>query len=253
MIYVFDGTFYGFLNCIFECFEMKEWHAVPITETIYQPSFFDNSRWILTDEAKAERILKGLRQKIGSVKIREFYSVFLSEDPQAWKALFAIGVALFKQDGGILENYGNTEVLYVSQILKKVHRESHRMKAFVRFHKSADGVFVAMITPDFNVLPLIVSFFKKRYLDQSWLIYDVKRNYGIHCDGYSIKEVQLNKEEQDEIDVPDTSITEDALEKHFQQLWKQYFKSTNIEARRNMKMHLQHLPVRYWKYLVEKN
>ncbi|MGY0039832.1 DUF4130 domain-containing protein [Pedobacter sp. NJ-S-72] len=35
-------------------------------------------------------------------------------------------------------------------------------------------------------------------------------------------------------------------------LWKDYFKSTNIAARKNTKLHIQHVPKRYWKYLTEK-
>lgn len=33
-------------------------------------------------------------------------------------------------------------------------------------------------------------------------------------------------------------------EEHFQNLWKRYYQSTNIEARRNMKLHLQLVPKR---------
>ena len=51
----------------------------------------------------------------------------------------------------------------------------------------------------------------------------------------------------------DTSITLDAQEALYDQLWKDYFKSTNIVERRNIKLHLQHVPKRYWKYLTEKN
>lgn len=38
----------------------------------------------------------------------------------------------------------------------------------------------------------------------------------------------------------------------FQKLWQDYFKSTNIESRKNMKLHTRHIPKRYWKYLSEK-
>lgn len=41
-------------------------------------------------------------------------------------------------------------------------------------------------------------------------------------------------------------------EKVFQELWKAYFKSTTIKERRNPKLHRQNLPVRFWKYLIEK-
>ena len=41
-------------------------------------------------------------------------------------------------------------------------------------------------------------------------------------------------------------------EELYQQLWQQYFSSVNIVARKNMKLHIQHMPRRYWRYLVEK-
>jgi probable DNA metabolism protein len=44
----------------------------------------------------------------------------------------------------------------------------------------------------------------------------------------------------------------DEKESLYQELWKQYFDSVNIKARRNMKLHIQHVPKRYWKYLIEK-
>ena len=38
----------------------------------------------------------------------------------------------------------------------------------------------------------------------------------------------------------------------YQDLWNNYFKSTNIKSRINKKLHTQHIPKRYWKYLSEK-
>ena len=35
-------------------------------------------------------------------------------------------------------------------------------------------------------------------------------------------------------------------------LWKEYFNAINIKERNNPKLHRQNLPVRYWKYLTEK-
>ncbi|HMX40265.1 MAG TPA: DUF4130 domain-containing protein, partial [Saprospiraceae bacterium] len=43
------------------------------------------------------------------------------------------------------------------------------------------------------------------------------------------------------------------LEGSYQRLWRTYFSSTNIRERRNMKLHLQNVPSRYWKYLSEKH
>jgi probable DNA metabolism protein len=41
-------------------------------------------------------------------------------------------------------------------------------------------------------------------------------------------------------------------EVEYQVLWKSYFDSVNIKERKNPKLHLQHVPRRYWKYLSEK-
>ena len=44
----------------------------------------------------------------------------------------------------------------------------------------------------------------------------------------------------------------DKDEKLFQQLWKTYFKAICIKERLNPRKHRQDMPVRYWKYLTEK-
>jgi len=125
------------------------------------------------------------------------------------------------------------------------------MKAFIRFVKSDDGLYTAVVEPDFNVLPLIVEFFKNRYADQDWLIYDLRRNYGFHYSANEIHEVSGNI--NDTIPNPyGLELNIDPKELEYQHLWSTYFKSTNIEARKNLKLHLRHVPKRYWKYLVEK-
>lgn len=63
--------------------------------------------------------------------------------------------------------------------------------------------------------------------------------------------MELSKEEKNAL-TQDSVITLDEKDEYFQHLWKQYYHSTNIEARRNMKLHIKHVPKRYWKYLVEK-
>lgn len=252
MVYVFDGSYQGFLCCVFECFEMKEWQAIPVSQALHQPDFFMPHRDIMTDYVKAERIQKALKDKFGKNTSYNIYKSFLSEDALDWKASFYIMLHLFKGKTDILENYGDAQVLYFHQTLKKISRESHRMKAFIRFSKSNDGLYYAIIDPDFNVLPLILYFFKNRYADQPWIIYDVKRNYGFHYDMKIVSEIQMETEAQNTMKSTSLSIALDERDELFKRLWKQYFKSTNIEARKNMKLHLQYVPKRYWKYLVEK-
>ncbi|WP_417885830.1 TIGR03915 family putative DNA repair protein [Zunongwangia sp.] len=122
------------------------------------------------------------------------------------------------------------------------------MEAFVRFELLKDDIFFAKINPDFNILPLILKHFKTRLADQKWIIYDLKRNIGSY---YNLKKISYitiyfkNK----------ASITKNIIknnEKNYQILWKSYFESTTISSRKNTKLHLQHVPKRYWKFLTEK-
>lgn len=252
MYYLFDGSYAGFLCCVFESFERKEQNVNPLMPQQFSGDFFIDKRDIYTDSAKAKRVQDGLQRKIGVEKTKDFYRVFLSEDGKAWNASFKIITAIFKTGIAILENFGDVDVLYFAQTLKKVSRERHRMKAFVRFQKSSDGMYFALIEPDFNVLPLVADFFRKRYADQLWLIYDVKRKYGLLYDKVAVSEVALSPEQKQSLTAPVIAISLDEQDEKFQNLWQQYFKSTNIEARKNLKLHLQHVPKRYWKYLVEK-
>ena len=126
------------------------------------------------------------------------------------------------------------------------------MEAFVRFRLTKDDIYFAIIEPDFNVLPIIIKHFKSRYADQKWLIYDIKRKIGAYYD--------LNKTEYVSMELPEdigisggNSEYFDPGEIYFQKLWKEYFDSTNIKSRVNMRLHVQHVPKRYWKYLSEKS
>jgi probable DNA metabolism protein len=138
----------------------------------------------------------------------------------------------------------------MNQTAKKVDREKHRMKAFIRFQKTKDELYYAIVQPDFNVLPLIAAHFKERYADQYWLIYDVRRKYGLYYDRHIVEEVKIDFTEN----ISDAALKSmyDEQEDLYQSLWQTYFKNVNIAARKNMKLHIQHMPKRYWKYLTEK-
>jgi len=250
--YEFDGTYAGYLTGLFECFERKEWEASPIVSHSGPRELFGEVRTVVSDPAKAKRVQAGLVKRLGAEKAARFWQNFLSEEAAAWRVGYRVARQVFLSGSQVLENYGDKDVLFFSQTVKKVSRERHRIKAFVRFAKSADGLYVATVEPDFNVLPLVVSFFRSRYADQPWLIFDAKRDYGMHYDGNSVTEVVREPVNGTSDRRNGLALAWDARNEQVERLWKQYFKSTNIEARRNLRLHLRHLPKRYWKYLVEK-
>lgn len=248
---LYDGSFDGLFTAIFEVFEYR-YRDVEIAsrESFHQENIFAEIHETITQTEKSDRVLNKLEQNIGKQGIHQLLKVFLSEDPNRETLILSAVQQSIKHPGeNILQNFADSHILKISKIGKSVDRERHRMTAFVRFEKMQDDVFFAKIDPDFNVLPLIRKHFKDRYQDQKWMIYDLRRNYGIlydleNCDFfYPEEKLNLHQYQQKFHDE----------EKNYQTLWQRYFTKTNIVERKNLKLHIQHVPKRYWKYLTEKS
>lgn len=250
-LFLFDGTLEGLLTSVFEYYERKPGTIRLVAAAHFEPVLLDEVLEITSDEAKARRVWEGLRKKIGSDWLLRFYKAFLSEDAQTFQQLFHFACYIFDNPKGAEQNFGHPAVIAVTQMERSVSRERHRMKAFIRFQETADGIFYAPIEPDFNVLPLISQFFKNRYADQRWIIYDLRRKYGLYYNLDQVAEIVLEQAPE----LKSNSLSEDLLhgkEQLYGLLWHDYFRSTNIPARKNMKLHIRHVPKRYWKYLTEK-
>lgn len=254
ILYKFDGSFTGLLCCVFESFSAKENQVQVVSERFYQPSIFHQTKEIHSEEEKANRVWKAFVEKVNPEDKTKFFSSFLSEKPDIFQHLFHLARKVFIHGGKYAKNFADPDVLAISQMAKSVSRERHRMKAFIRFKKAADGLFYAIISPDFNVIPLIQKHFKDRYADQTWLIYDERRKYGIFYDLDSVQTVTLTFNEfKTSVDTQLPALQlNDEKEELYDLLWKDYFQTTNIQERKNTKLHLQHVPKRYWRYLNEK-
>ncbi len=248
---VYDGSFTGLLSAVFDVYEYKFRDVSIVTEAQRQDTIFGEAHIVYTDEAKAARVWKGLKQRLPASALTAFYKTYLSEERGMEDMLLQYAQYAFSSSQNIEQDYSHAAVSYITATAKKVHREKHRMEAFVRFQQTADGLYYATVEPDFNVLPLISTHFEKRYADQQWMIYDVKRKYGIYYNLQSVAfvDVSFNTPTGKETDI---AAVLDESEELYQHLWQKYFNSVNIAARKNMKLHIRHMPYRYWKYLTEK-
>lgn len=247
---VYDGTFEGLLTAIFEIYERRlslvklqkgEWHA---------SALFEDKLQVITNEDRAARVLKGLRQKLSAQGIQRLYVAHLVEMPNEDDNLVGYIRYAFDAAQNVEDDYGNRYVLRVSEIVRMARREKHRMEAFIRFQKLQDDVFYAAIQPDFNVLPMLIKHFKNRYADQKWIIYDTRRNYGIFYDLHDVQFIAMDFAGNNNSEKVVAVYNDD--EELYQHLWKNYFKSVNIASRKNTKLHVRHIPKRYWRHLTEK-
>lgn len=251
-IFLYDKTFEGVLTAVFDAYFRKTFPEMLQEEGMPLPLFFDEVITVYSNTEKADRVWNALQKKLSLSALSCLTSCWLSELPDIGSLLFRYIRKAVDSPVSIEVNFGDPDVLEISQIWKKVDKERLRVMQFLRFQKAADDTFFAAIAPQYNVLPLGIEYFKSRFADQKWLIYDLKREYGYYYDLKNVTEVNFETKEAHLL----SGILNDQLkhedEKLFQQLWKEYFKATAIKERLNPKLHRQNMPARFWKYLTEK-
>ncbi|MFD0765020.1 TIGR03915 family putative DNA repair protein [Mucilaginibacter lutimaris] len=247
---IYDGTFEGLLTAVFEVYDRKLDKVNLQKSCLDSSAMFEDKLQVITNEERAKRVLKGLGTKISAMGVQRLYAAHLAEMVGEDNTLLGYIRYAFDAGQNIEEDYGNKFVLRISEMVRMVRREKHRMEAFVRFQKLKDGIFYAAIEPDFNVLPLLIRHFKSRYADQKWIIYDLRRKYGLYYDLHDTQYISLDFANVGKPDDVIDAFTDD--EGIYQHLWQNYFKSVNIPSRKNTKLHVRHIPKRYWKHLTEK-
>ena len=300
--YVFDNTLDGLLTAVFDSFFRKQQDVTLLAEGEQLPLFADEPHRVVTDSAKAERVWKGLEKHLSREGLHMITISWLSEERALNQPLFNMICKVFKphpltpsprgegeafgKEGSLntllsLErNASDEDVLAVRNTCRRVLHEQLRMKQFIRFQKAKDGTYLAVVSPDHNVLPLVTSHFQDRFNDQPWLIYDAKRHYGYYYsltpnpspkgegnfksegnfkgEGSNYKVVRVTFEDEASVpfDLSNGKMDADILSENdqlFQDLWRTYFKAICIKERMNPKKQLSDMPRRYWKYMTEKN
>ncbi|WP_367107123.1 TIGR03915 family putative DNA repair protein [uncultured Psychrobacter sp.] len=259
-IVLYEPSFEGWLSAVFYVYAHKLQHDEAlqlIANERYVPSLITQATHVATNGEQAERVLTKLNQLLGRSGMRQLLWGFLSEKDNIGTTLFnVVKYALDHPERDIMQDLGNLNVLELAQTVKSVGRERHRMEAFVRFEHTTDDIYFARVEPDFNVLPLIGEHFRQRYQDQHWAIYDLTRGYGIYYDKStstpSHPAALQTITDLDEAVLRNPASIHSIDEQRYQRFWQGYFTNVNIKERKNMRLHKQYLPQRYWKYLSEK-
>ena len=248
---IYDGSFDGLLSTVFHIYQNKLINAVILDEKSASINLFDERLFVETNSDHSDRVFYGLKKLLKKKTLRNLFKVYLSELSESENLILNFIQKSFSIKKDLSGDYSDSDSLAISKIVKSVHRERHRMEAFIRFKRTKDGIYWANVEPDFNVLPLLGNHFKNRYADQSWVIYDLKRKFGIQYDLVKVQMLEIDFSNHFNRYQNSAQIF-DEEEIAFQKLWKTYFDSSNIKSRKNTKLHIRHVPKRYWKYLVEK-
>ena len=243
-IYVFDNTLDGLLTAVFDSFFRKQQDVTLLADGEQLPLFADEPHQVVTDAEKAERVWKGLEKHLSKDGLHMITLSWLSEERALNQPLFNFICKVFRTNvKGLERNASDEDVLAVRNTCRRVLHEQLRMKQFIRFQKAKDGTYLAVVSPDHNVLPLIIDHFQDRFNDQPWLIYDAKRHYGYYygaspdpSKGGEVIRVTFEDETAVPFDLSSGKMDADILSDNdqlFQDLWRTYFKAICIKERMN--------------------
>lgn len=167
-------------------------------------------------------------------------SVIWHRDPRRFDRLYRCLLGV--QDGTVRLNDPTTPgMAQLLRMAKAVHRDLHKMKAFVRFRDITPAganrrVFAAWFEPDHFILEPVAPFFAGRFGDMDWRIAtpDLTADFTAG---------HLHLHPTDQADRPPADPLED--------LWRTYYASTFNPARLKLKAMTSQMPKKYWKNLPE--
>lgn len=243
MVYVYDGSFEGLLSTIYDVYYDR---CIPdeIVKIVgLQQSFFKQYKYVKTDLKKYEKVYDSIRMKISNTALENVYNAFLSELPGIEGNIFEYLGLGYKIGRRVDLHLSDERVLCVNKAVRKVNSEKHLMLGLLRFKQSNSGLYYAPFEPHYNIITLISPHFAERMADQCWIIHDIKRGLATVFDKKSWVLTELDK---------NSDILKNDNEKFFQKLWKTYFENISIKSRVNERSQKQHMPMRYWKHITEK-
>lgn len=240
--YIYDGSFDGLLTCVYEAYYRHENPDDIVPMDRLDENFLVQRYYIETDSEKAGRVYKSIEEKISLEALKRVFYAYLSETPKSGTIILNYLRVGYIIGSEVDNNLTNSSVLALDKISHKVSMERHRFLGILRFKMLENEILYATLEPEYNIVGLLASHFASRLSNENWVIHDIKRNIAVlyNKKEWIVKELVIENE---------LIIHED--EEDYQDMWKAYYKHMAIESRRNLKLKKNHMPMKYWKHLVE--
>ncbi|MHB2263729.1 UdgX family uracil-DNA binding protein [Aliihoeflea sp. PC F10.4] len=160
-------------------------------------------------------------------------------DPSRFSILYRILFRLVREPE-LLKIASDPDIMRLHEMEKAVRRDTHKMRAFVRFVEIGDGEdkrYVAWFEPDHFILERNAPFFVRRFTGMRWTILTPKGT--AEWDG---EKLEIGPPAS-KADAPGPDATEE--------LWRTYFTNIFNPARLKVKAMQAEMPKKYWKNLPE--
>ena len=236
--YCYDGSFQGFLCCVFESFSQKEIPAAVLPPAEGQTSLFPQ-RDIPTRPDLARRVAAGLERLGPSVRER-VTTGFLADEPGKELTLLRFARLCFERGPSAARMMGDADVAAAFALERAVNNEGCKYIEFLRFEQRGT-MLGTIIHPRHNVLPLLRGHFCSRLPDEDFMIFDATHGVALLRRSGKVCYMQMKQ----------YTPAPDPAEEDWQALWKRFFHALTIEERRNPACQQNHVPKRYWQDMCE--
>ena len=166
-------------------------------------------------------------------------SAILHRDPERFAILYRLLWRL-RSNHDLLSVATDPDVAQVAAMAKAVHRDEHKMHAFVRFReigREQKSHYVAWFEPEHHIVELAAPFFARRFADMPWSI--LTPDVCAHWDGHAVSFT------------PGVAKTEAPTEDRLEETWRRYYASIFNPARLKVKAMQTEMPKKYWRNLPE--
>ncbi len=238
-VYRYDGSFEGFLCCVFESYVNKEPPAAFQTAEDLNPTLFP-IQWVESNEAHAQRILRSINRR-SAYALELVEKGFLTCAEEREMMLYRFIRALYDFGPDLVRRLSDEAVHPLVKAVRHLDGEVHLLRGFTRF-SDLGGALVGEIAPKNRVLPLLRPHFCSRFYNERLILYDrTHREALFYRDGkWCIAPL-----EHFEMARPSER------EAQFRRLWKRFYDAVAIAERYNPKCRRAQMPMRYWGTMTE--
>jgi probable DNA metabolism protein len=239
--YLYDGSSEGLLSAIEKILQEAS-DPEQVMLSARKDTLFEEGLFIATDALRAEALFSRLREHAPDAAHTLYFFMLAEKEGMETSLLQYIELA-FRYGDKIKGHLTHPAVRDIVTVSKKAGREVHRMQGLLRFEKLRDGAYLAQMEPDHNIIQPLAWHFSRRLRAQHWFIYDISRRTAARWyDG----NLQFGSLEQ----FTSPALSDD--EKEIQAMWQTFFKTIAIPDRKNPRLQRSNMPMKYWKYLTEK-
>ncbi len=236
--YIYDGSFSGFLCCVFESVYANEVPSAIHTAQLAPVSLFQQ-KLVETDPEKAQRVAKSIPCKLTKRAVELLKTCFLSYLPE--KEIYMLRFLLrgYQEGASFMGQLGHEDLAPLLKAEKHLLNEAHLLKGFIRFQDS-NGYLLSTITPKNFILPFVAPHFMARLSQESFLIFD------------KTHEAAFVYEKNQGRVIPLTGLVKNPSSADpYEGLWKLFYHSVSIEERENERCRRNNMPKRYWGNMTE--